>query len=313
MLCDSRLELAPSPDIAVTRDAREVFGAGAEAVVLATNPHAHAKLALGALETGHHVLIEKPSSLSTRDAETVCRAATRAEKVVCVGHLLRHHTAYEKLVQLGSSGALGPIVGVVAERVGSRPRSDVDSWWMLAPHELSVLLSLFGRVADEVSRWTVGVDEFVAVARFDGVPAALWVRSGGHASRRFAIVGTGNTAFWDDLQGAGAIRLLPTARLPALRNICVDARSGAALGADALARALDQAARQSCEIVHVEGVPPLQRELAAFAAAIRGEAPMATDAAEGLAVVSMLEAGARAERANVGAMPRVGQCLVVDP
>jgi predicted dehydrogenase len=288
----------------VTERAEEVFRAGIEAVVIATHPRFHAALAVAALESGHHVLVEKPCALSTRDAERIRSVAARTGRVVGVGHLLHYHAAYERLVELGRSGALGSLVGTVAERLGSRPRPDVDAWWMLAPHDLSVFHALFGGIFDQLRRYRIEEDDFLALGRFGSAGAVLRVRSGGASSRRFAVIGSHTTALYDDMNEPGTIRLTRTAapRLRELFVLCGFSSKGApwskqtlsteGAGPDALAveRALTQAFEEPAELLRFPVLPPLERELDAWAAAIREGASLAADARDGLAVVSMLEA-----------------------
>jgi predicted dehydrogenase len=293
-LCDTRRECLPvDGSLLVTERSADLIGAGLEAVVIATHPRFHAELAVAALESGHHVLVEKPCALSRRDAERICLTAERTRQVVCVGHLLRYHAAYERLVELGRSGTLGSLLGAVAERVGSRPRPDVDSWWMLAPHDLSVLHALFGGPADEVRRCRIAEDDFVAGARFGSAGATLWVRSGGASSRRFAVVGSHTTALFDDLNEPGTLRLTSTEApgLRALVALCALSSKGAEPSAHAVELALTQAFQEPAELMNVPVQPPLERELEAFASAIRERTPLATSARDGLAVVGMLEAG----------------------
>ncbi len=300
-VCDTRRECLPvDPSLLVTEQSEELLRAGLEAVVIATHPRFHAELAVRALESGHHVLVEKPCALSKRDAEKICHVAERTGRVVCVGHLLRYHPAYERLVELGRSGALGSLLGAVAERVGSRPRPDVDSWWMLAPHDLSVLHALFGGPADEVRRHRIAEDDFVAAARFGSAGAALWVRSGGVSSRRFAIVGAHTAALFDDLNQPTSLRLTPTGApgLAALVALCAQSSKGSEPSAHAVELALTEAFLEPAELVPAEPLPPLERELEAFASAIRERTPLATSARDGLAVVTMLEAELTDRRAQ---------------
>ncbi len=312
-VCDAATERLPTdPSLLSTERSEVLLGAGLEAVVIATNPAQHAELAVAALQAGHHVFVEKPCSLSTEGAERIQRAAETARRVACVGHLLRYHAAFERLVELGTSGELGTLLGAVAERVGSRPRTDVDSWWMLAPHDLSVSYALFGRGADEVRRWRVGEDEFLASARFGLSGVALWVRSGGQSSRRFALVGTRKVALFDDLSDPGCIRLLP-AGAPRLRELSL--LCSRALGLEqpsALEAALSRAFEEPAELLRFVAPPPLERELDGFASAIRNGTRVTTDAREGAAVVAMLDVPPR-ERLVVSSSQAEASLWGVEP
>src|SRR5688572_22509182 len=56
-----------------------------EAVVIAVPPRFHLDLALRALKSGKHVLVEKPAFLRMEDYRTVLEARNRANRVVLVG------------------------------------------------------------------------------------------------------------------------------------------------------------------------------------------------------------------------------------
>lgn len=300
-VCDVRADRLPVNGApCLTQRVEDVLSSGLDAVFIATSPTSHADLAVTALESGHHVFVEKPCALSSRDAERICWAAERADRVAGVGHLLRHHASYGRLVELVHTGALGTTVGVVAERVGSRPRTDVDAWWMLAPHDLSVLFAMFGESATDLRRTRTGHDEFVAFGHFAGTPALLEVRSGGAASRRFAVVGSRLTALFDDLSAPNAIRLVPTRGAHLRKLVTLVESPEIRRNPAALSTALSDASLEPADVLHVApSAPPLERELAAFAAAIRDGLPLSTDAREGLAVVSMLESAAREKRSVV--------------
>jgi predicted dehydrogenase len=302
-VCDVRADrLRPESPERVTHRVDDVLGMGLEAVVIATDPASHADLAVASLETGHHVLVEKPCALSVEGAERIRLASVQAERVVGVGHLLRYHAAYERLVELVRSGALGTICGAVAERVGSRPRQDVDAWWMLAPHDLSVLFAMFGEPDFVTRRWRTGDDEFVATVRFGDAPATLLARSGGAPSRRFAVMGSHTTAVIDELEAPLQLRLVATLaqELRPLVSVVKDAASGQRSSASAMSAALDAASMATQELILVpQSASPLERELDAFASAIRHGVPLATDANEGAAVVRMLDTQARDRSASV--------------
>jgi predicted dehydrogenase len=64
-----------------------------DAVVVCTPPHIHAEIAIAALETGKHVLCEKPLCRTLEEAEAMLAAARKAKRVLKCGFNHRHHPA----------------------------------------------------------------------------------------------------------------------------------------------------------------------------------------------------------------------------
>jgi predicted dehydrogenase len=78
------------------------FDAGMEArpdlVVIATYSDSHADLAIAAMEAGAHVFVEKPLATTVADAGRVVAAATRLNRKLVVGYILRHHPSWVRLI-----------------------------------------------------------------------------------------------------------------------------------------------------------------------------------------------------------------------
>jgi predicted dehydrogenase len=62
-------------------------------VVVTTPPHVHAEISIAALESGKHVLCEKPLSRTLEEAQAMLDAAGRAKRVLKCGFNHRHHPA----------------------------------------------------------------------------------------------------------------------------------------------------------------------------------------------------------------------------
>jgi predicted dehydrogenase len=71
-----------------------------DAVCISTYPDTHEAFAIMALEQGCHVFIEKPLADTVAGAERVVAAASKANKKVVVGYILRHHPSWEKFVEI---------------------------------------------------------------------------------------------------------------------------------------------------------------------------------------------------------------------
>lgn len=82
---------------------------GADVVIVASPPTAHAWQAVAALKTGCHVLCEKPMTLSSEHATAMADAAKRHERLLAVNMVRRHFPASRIVGQLVCAGTLGAL------------------------------------------------------------------------------------------------------------------------------------------------------------------------------------------------------------
>jgi predicted dehydrogenase len=76
------------PGIAVAQDAEAVWrDPPIEAVVIATPTSTHFALAKAALESGKHVLVEKPMASRVIEADELTALADKLGRILLVGHL----------------------------------------------------------------------------------------------------------------------------------------------------------------------------------------------------------------------------------
>ena len=116
-----------------------------DAVAVAVPPTAHYAFAKAALEAGKHVYVEKPLTLHVGEAEELCRTADRLDRRLMVGHILQYHPAFLQLQKLVHDGVLGRLQYIYSNRANlGRICREEDIFWDLAPHDLSMILSLFG-------------------------------------------------------------------------------------------------------------------------------------------------------------------------
>lgn len=67
-------------------------------VCVATYSDSHADYAVAAMEAGAHVFVEKPLATTVTDAERVVATATRLNRKLVVGYILRHHPSWQRLI-----------------------------------------------------------------------------------------------------------------------------------------------------------------------------------------------------------------------
>jgi len=84
-----------------------------DAVVIATPPNTHCRIALAAIEKGLHVLLEKPMAVSLAECDTIIQAAISRGVLVTLSHEKRFNPGFEKINQIIEEGWLGRIFYLV--------------------------------------------------------------------------------------------------------------------------------------------------------------------------------------------------------
>jgi predicted dehydrogenase len=144
------------PALRTTRWFDEVLADdGVDAVVIATPVATHYPLARAALESGKHVMVEKPLAASSRDAEDLIELAHENNLVLMPGHTFLYSPAVIAIADLIDRGALGEIYFLSMSRVNlGLHQQDVSVIWDLGPHDFSILLYWLRKTPERVSAWS---------------------------------------------------------------------------------------------------------------------------------------------------------------
>ncbi|RBP85198.1 oxidoreductase [Marinomonas rhizomae] len=143
------------PDVSVVSSAESVFAAPDVDLVVITTPNAlHFDQAKQALESGKHVLLEKPSVTRLSQIEALCDLARQKGLVFCVYQNRRFDGDFLRLKALIESGELGELKHLDSRFDRFRPRAQArwreepgvgtGIFWDLGPHILDQALNLFG-------------------------------------------------------------------------------------------------------------------------------------------------------------------------
>lgn len=125
---------------------REIFG-----VMVATPAETHYEVGKRVLAAGKDLFVEKPLTVNLKEGERLVKAADKAGKILMVGHLLEYHPAILKLHGLIRSGELGEIRYVMSHRLNlGKIRTRENALWSFAPHDISVILRIAGKMPFEV-------------------------------------------------------------------------------------------------------------------------------------------------------------------
>lgn len=139
----------------VTSSGRVSDFQGVDGIVVATPTTTHADITEQALAHGVPVFVEKPLAA---DPEEAARIVEAAPDRVFVMDKWRYHPGVELLAEIARSGELGRVVGLRTTRIGWGNPHDVDAVWILAPHDLSIALEIFGSVPSPRSAVALSLD-----------------------------------------------------------------------------------------------------------------------------------------------------------
>ena len=195
--------------------------AGVDVVVISTPNRTHVPLALAALESGLHVVVDKPIAIASADAHKLLEDARQRRLMLTVYHNRRFDGDFLTLQRLLREDALGRVHRF--ESRFERWRPDPKPTWRessspdegggilldLGPHLIDQALVLFGPVTDVyaeiANRRGVPADDdvFIALHHESGVESHLWMSAlAADAGPRFRLLGNraAYTKFGMDVQ-----------------------------------------------------------------------------------------------------------------
>jgi predicted dehydrogenase len=180
-----------------------------DAVIVATPASSHHSIARQALQSGKHVFVEKPLATTTRDADELTALAEAKQKTLMVGHTFLYNAAVRYAKKLLADESLGQLYYIYSQRLNlGQVRSDVNAWWNLAPHDVSILLYLMdGELPVSVSATGVsyiqpGIEDvvFATLKWASGVTGHIhvsWLDPG--KIRKMTLVGSRKMVVYDDV------------------------------------------------------------------------------------------------------------------
>jgi len=148
-----------------------------EAVVVAVPTRFHLEAGLAVLERGLHLLVEKPIAATLQEGRALVKAASRARRLLAVGHIERFNPAVRELQRRIAAGELGRVFQVHARREGPFPARirDVGVVIDLATHDLDVMCHIVG---SDVSRLYAETEQRIHTEHEDMLNALLKFESG---------------------------------------------------------------------------------------------------------------------------------------
>jgi len=254
-----------------------------DAIVIAAPAELHAKLAIQALDAGKHVYVEKPIALNEKDALAMILASKKADKKLMVGHLLQYHPIFVALRKKVRGGELGELHYAYSHRLSlGKFRVEEDAFLSLAPHDVSMILSLFDESPIHVSKRG---SAFVTRSVDDEARLDMVFPSGGRAhiftswlhpfkEQRLVVVGKKGMAVFDDQK--------PWEEKLAIYRHGIDTNGDVPVPKKA-----------DVDYIKVRKGEPLENECRHFIDSIINDTTPFTDGKEALRVLRVMEAGAK--------------------
>lgn len=84
----------------------------ADVAIVATNDHDHVEPAVAFLDSGYHLLLEKPMAPNLQDCRRIVEASLKAKGYSSVCHVLRYTAYFRKLKDLINQGCVGELINV---------------------------------------------------------------------------------------------------------------------------------------------------------------------------------------------------------
>jgi predicted dehydrogenase len=262
-----------------------------DAIIIATPVTTHYRFAKDALTAGKHVLIEKPFTTNSREAQELVELAARRGLTLMVDHTFVYTGAVRRIKEIVESGELGELLYFDSVRINlGLFQRDINVVWDLAPHDLSIMDYLVGRAP--VALTATGschiearieniayvmlrfADSFIAHFHFNWLsPVKI---------RRTLIAGSRKMIVYDDIE--------PTEKVRVYDKGVTTNRIESDSDKEAAYQTLVSYRTGDVWVPKLDSTEALSYVSAEFLDAIAGKRAPLTDGAAGLRVVRLLEA-----------------------
>lgn len=277
-------------DIAVTKDYHDLFGMNLNAVVVATPPVTHFAIAKEALEHGLNVLVEKPLTTTSQQAEELIELADKKGLVLMVGHTFMFNNAVHSLKKLVDSGDIGRIHYVDTARLNlGLYQREMNVLWDLAPHDLSIISYILGTnpLSIEVFGTACVLKGVYDVVHMNLIyPGNILAHV--HVSwldpckvRRVTVVGSKKMVVYNDIEPSEKIKIFDKGvDTPEYTDTFAEFQCSYRYG--------------DIIVPNIKFVEPLRQECQHFLDCISSQIPCESSGLDGLKVVKILEAAQKA-------------------
>ena len=216
---DEQLRRAASryPQIPILSDVSDAMRRDdTDAVIISTPASTHYKLARLVLESGRHVIVEKPLALEIEHCQELGELADKKGLVLMVAHTFLYNSGIQKLREYVNSSSFGRVYYLHATRTNLGPiRHDVNAVWDLAPHDISI----FNYLLDEQPQWASAIGSralgneredvaFITLGYSNDVVGNIHVSwADPNKVREVVVVGSRQRLVFDDLNSLERVRV----------------------------------------------------------------------------------------------------------
>ena len=107
--------------------------------IIATPAKTHFEIAKIVINAGKHILIEKPMTLSIKEARELVTLADKNKINAMVGHVLLFHPAVKKIKKMIDKGEIGELQYLYSNRLNlGKVRTEENVFWSFAPHDIAI-------------------------------------------------------------------------------------------------------------------------------------------------------------------------------
>ena len=258
-----------------------------QAVILATPAATHAPLGRQVLQSGRHLLVEKPLATNVQDAEELVRLAADRDLRLMVGHTFLFSPRVEVLTESVENGRVGEVHYMTTSRLNlGLYQEDINVIWDLAPHDFSIVFHVlreFPVLVQTMARSSrLGVPDvaFMHLEFPSGVIASATVSwRAPRKVRNTVVVGDEGMIVYDDTQPDEPIKLYD-------RGV---------VGLESPSFGEHQLTYRFGDTVspHVSAAEPLSLQLRHFVSSVESGQSCTSDGQFGLEVVRALESADR--------------------
>lgn len=275
-----------------------------DAIIISTSASTHYDIAKNCLEAQKDILVEKPLTLSVKEAKELIKIANSTNRILMVGHTFQFNPAVQNMKQRIDRGEIGKIYYIHSSRMGLGPiRRDVNVLWDFTAHDIYILLYLLNNeIPIEVT--AIGqsyiqndMEDVVFLnIKFTnniiGNVQASWIYP--LKVRKTTVVGDKKMIIFDDVDNIEKIKIFDKSieavkRTNSYGDYILELREG------------------DIHIPKIENTEPLKNEVVHFLDCIINRKTPITDGYNGLEVIKIIEAAQMSLKNNGIMIPLKGQ------
>lgn len=288
-LKDERLQFVEKtyPAIETTNEYKDVLkSTEIDLVAICTPVFTHYELAREALKAGKHVLIEKPMTSTSAQAEELINLAEQKNRQIFVDHTFLFTGSVKKIKEVIESGEIGDLLYFDSVRVNlGLFQHDVNVIWDLAPHDISIMDYCLSQkpecvIATGSDHFRGGMEDVAYMTVYYpnnliGHIHTNWLSP--VKVRQTLIAGSKKMIVWDDIQPSEKVRIYDKG---------VDVINGV----DQVYNMLIQYRTGDMYCPKIDGTEALKAEVTHIADCLMNGTKPVSDGQAGLMVVKILEA-----------------------